>query len=298
MNILFISDFGLHQNLGGAQRSNATIIKEGRERGHTIVEVFHDSNPLLLNYGYDVVISSNLEFFCQKYSNIIEFLGSCEHHVRLEHDANRYLSEEDRKKLWESCRISFFLTELHRDRFLSEYDYISFKNIEIVPDPISSNNFYNKNKERSNKILYSGFMHPLKGINNFLLEAKLNPDSEFVIAGWSDSTERDEIIEKAPNISLLGKVHFSEMNSLYNSFTKLFCFPNQYEPFCRAAGEAIMCGMEILSDGEIGSVEDFKKVGLAEFTKGCDKASIKFWEKIESEFSGRTHLTDWENVKL
>ena len=61
MNILFISDFGLHHTPGGAQRSNAIVIEEGRKRGHTIVEMFYDSNPLLIHYGYDVVISSNLE---------------------------------------------------------------------------------------------------------------------------------------------------------------------------------------------------------------------------------------------
>ena len=123
MNILFVSDFGLQHTPGGAQRSNAIIVEEGRRRGHTVVEVFFDSKPELINYGYDVVISSNLETMSQKYGNIVDFFNGCDNHVRLEHDANRYLTQNARKKLWENCRISFFLTNFHKQMFLQNYGY-------------------------------------------------------------------------------------------------------------------------------------------------------------------------------
>ena len=36
MKVLFISDFGLHHNSGGAQVSNDLIIKKGLEKGYEI----------------------------------------------------------------------------------------------------------------------------------------------------------------------------------------------------------------------------------------------------------------------
>ena len=83
MNILFVSDFGLQHTPVGAQRSNAIIVEEGRKRGHTIVEVCFDSKPELINYGYDVVVSSNLETISQKYGNIVDFFDTCGNHVSL-----------------------------------------------------------------------------------------------------------------------------------------------------------------------------------------------------------------------
>ena len=37
MRVLFVSDFSLAQNSGGAQQSNDIVIKRGEERGHEII---------------------------------------------------------------------------------------------------------------------------------------------------------------------------------------------------------------------------------------------------------------------
>tara|TARA_R110001583_G_scaffold20603_6_gene79147 strand:- start:799 stop:1656 length:858 start_codon:yes stop_codon:yes gene_type:complete len=284
MNILFISDFGLHHTPGGAQRSNAIVIEEGRKRGHTIVEMFYDSNPLLIHYGYDVVISSNLETFSQAYSNIIDFLNSCDNHARLEHDANRYLSQESRKKLWENCRISFFLTEFHRDMFFENYGEDYFQNIEIVPDPLDPEVFYDMGKEREDKTLYVGFMHPLKGTDNFIGQARANPSKEFVVAGWSQDGTYEAQIKQLDNVEFLGRVDHSKMTDLYNSYKNLYYMPEYYEPFCRSVGEALMCGMSIESNDIVGSLHFHEKAGKEEFVSQCGRAPEIFWEKIENEF--------------
>ena len=39
--VLFVSDFGLDTAPGGAQISNAAIVKKGRELGYEIVEHFY-----------------------------------------------------------------------------------------------------------------------------------------------------------------------------------------------------------------------------------------------------------------
>ena len=63
MKILFISDFSLHHSVGGAQRSNDIIFKEGLRRGHTITMLHIDMDySNILNKEFDLVISSNMEY--------------------------------------------------------------------------------------------------------------------------------------------------------------------------------------------------------------------------------------------
>ena len=58
MNILFVSDFSLNHNRGGAQRSNDLIINTGIDLGHNITPFNVDSDPKLLDQQYEIVISS------------------------------------------------------------------------------------------------------------------------------------------------------------------------------------------------------------------------------------------------
>ncbi len=284
MNILFVSDFGLQHTPGGAQRSNAIIVEEGRRRGHTVVEVFFDSKPELINYGYDVVISSNLETMSQKYGNIVDFFNGCDNHVRLEHDANRYLTQNARKKLWENCRISFFLTNFHKQMFLQNYGYDYFQNMEVVPDPLDPEVFYDRGLVRTDKTLYVGFMHQLKGTDNFINEAKSNPSKNYVVAGWSQDGSYEEQISSLPNVEFVGRVDHTMMPDLYNFHKELYYVPEYYEPFCRSVGEALMCGMSVQSNDIVGSLHFYNEVGKEEFVRQCSKAPEIFWEKIENEF--------------
>jgi hypothetical protein len=110
-------------------------MNRGTELGHEIVSYNYDSDLSILFDDYDLIISSNLEVISRSVNGVVNYLNSQTNHVRLEHDMNMYLSNEDRKLLWENCRISFFLTEFHYECFKKHYgDY--FVNVQIVPDPI------------------------------------------------------------------------------------------------------------------------------------------------------------------
>ena len=61
MNILFISDFNLNHNSGGAQVSN------------------------------DLIISSNLEVINQTSNYLLDYIINHPNHIRLEHDSCLYL---------------------------------------------------------------------------------------------------------------------------------------------------------------------------------------------------------------
>ena len=139
MKALLISDYSLKHTSGGAQRSNEIVVEEGRRRGHSINEYNHDSSDHLLAHHYDIVISSNLEAISSSSPNIIPWIISQSNHIRLEHDANRYLSNDLRRALFQSCKKAFFLSKFHYQNFVESYGNY-FVNVEIVPDPIDGQN--------------------------------------------------------------------------------------------------------------------------------------------------------------
>ena len=72
MKVLWISDFGIKHNIGGAQRSNQLVIEEGQRQGHHIIEFNYDSEDSILRGTYDLVVSSNLEVLSRRCPELIK----------------------------------------------------------------------------------------------------------------------------------------------------------------------------------------------------------------------------------
>lgn len=281
MKCLLVTDFNLSHTPGGAQRSNQVIIDTGRNLGHEIVSYNYDSDISLLFDDYDVVISSNLEVIYKSVNGIINFLASKDNHVRLEHDMNYYLSVEDRRILWESCKKSFFLTDFHHKKFIQTYGDI-FKNVEIVPDPIDRS-FKKHNSKREDVCLYVGFMHELKGTQNFLKYVDENPNKKFVAACWGNEQWVSQI-KSRKNIEFLQAIPHEKMPELYNSVSEMFYCPECWEPFCRSVGEAILCGVpSITANDKIGCLDMYLR-DKTNFADKCYNASEAFWSILEKEF--------------
>ena len=279
MKILLVSDFGIRHSLGGAQRSNQLILDEGIERGHDISIYHYDTDQSVLWDNYDLVISSNLEIISRTNPMILQYCVTSPNHVRLEHDFCRYLDNNIREYLYTSCVKTFFLTNYHYKKFVEYYgDY--FENVEIVPDPISKHRFYDMGLERKDDILYVGFMHPLKGTDNFINYVINNTDKTFTVAGWGDSRYED-FMKSASNVNFFGKIDYADMVQLYNSHKQMYYNPDFDEPFCRAVGEALMCGVDIIGDSnKIGSLYMYQD-DPASFADQCDNAAKTFWEILE-----------------
>jgi glycosyltransferase involved in cell wall biosynthesis len=279
--VLWISDFNLNHTLGGAQRSNDLIIKKGRELGLSIMEANYNFNFKIFDFNeYDIIVSSNLETIAAKHEDIINKIASHKYHVRLEHDLNRYLNQTDREKLFRSCKKTIFLTDYHHKLFISNYGDF-FQNVEIVADPIDTDLFYNKNNQREDKILYVGFMHDLKGTSSFFEFALANTELEFVVAGWG-SRIYTFLSENVSNVKYLGPVQYEKMPELYNKYDKLFYNPVLPEPFCRSVGEAVLCGMKLMSNSSsiIGCMQEIKLNGQEKMRENCKNATVNFWNKV------------------
>ena len=279
--ILWISDFNLSHTPGGAQRSNDLIIKKGREIGLSIMEANYNFNFKICDFNeYDAIVSSNLEAISSSEKQIIDKIASHKYHVRLEHDLNRYLNQSDREKLFKSCKKTVFLTDYHHKLFIANYGNF-FQNVEIVSDPIDTDIFYNKNLNREDKILYVGFMHDLKGTSSFFEFALSNTELEFIVAGWGTKIYTF-LAQNIPNIKFLGPVEYEKMAEIYNRYDKLFYNPVLPEPFCRSVGEAVLCGMKLISNSQnlIGCMHEIRLNGEEKFKEDCKNAPQVFWDKV------------------
>jgi glycosyltransferase involved in cell wall biosynthesis len=284
MNILFICDFSISQGSGGAEISNSILINEGRKIGHSITEFTAHSSPILLLQKYDLVISSNFCALNYIDSNrfIYNFIINHPNHVRLEHDSCMYFSNEDRRKLFNSSKKNFFLTNFHIDFFKEFYgDY--FGNVEIVYDPIDVDRFVNLECEKIYDIVYCGFLSDLKGANNLIKFAEENKDRHITIFGWSEDNSIINKIKNTNNISLNEKLPHSEIHKIYQKANYIFHSPKLNEPFCMMVAEALLCGCSFIGNADkIGSYKEIEKIGIEAFRKKCKQVKENFWKIINS----------------
>jgi glycosyltransferase involved in cell wall biosynthesis len=279
--ILWLADFDLDRSPGGAQRSDKIIIDQGKLLGFNILKTNYENFGKHINiHDYDVLVTSNVCAVLQEHPWVLNEITKHKYHIRIEHDSNDYLNQENRVKLFSFCKKTFFLTDYHFNFFQQLYGNI-FKNVEIVPDPIETDKFYNYGQEREDKILYVGYMHLLKGTNDFFELALRNPDKKYVIAGWSDYQIYKFLSVNVPNIEYLDLIKYEQMPKIYNKYKFLYYEPNLREPFCRSAAEAVICGMRIITSkqSEIGCFHDIEKYGMEKFKNNCKKAAIDFWNK-------------------
>ena len=176
---------------------------------------------------------------------------------------------------------NIFLTDYHYDFFKKDYGNI-FKNVEIVADPIDTDLFYDHKKEREQKILYAGYMHPLKGSYEFFDFVIANPNTKFLVSSWTNYPSLQFLCDNLPNIEYIGITKYNEMPNIYNKCSHFYYNPNLKEPFCRSFAEAFLCGCKILSNklNQIGSYLHFQKYGKEKFVNDVKNAHINFWNKI------------------
>ncbi len=282
MRILFVSDFTLKQRLGGAQVSNDLIIRKGRDLGHQIIEHDYTSSVVDFISSYDLLVSSNLEVISREAPNKLDFILKHPRHIRLEHDSCLYLDNSLRQQLFESSKINFFLSDFHISFFRENYGNY-FKNVEINYDPMETEIFSESSQEKEYDIVYCGYIHPLKGVNNLIKYATNTPHRTIDIFGWGDG-DIASAFEKVANIEFHGAKDYREIADIFKKSKAIYHHPIVNEPFCRMVAEALLCGVtEVIGAKEkIGSYLEFEKVGREEFATKCSHATENFWNKIET----------------
>lgn len=280
--ILWLADYNLTEAPGGAQRSDQIIIDQGKLLGFNILKITISNISEQLNiHDYDILVTSNIHALTVKNKELINEISKHKHHIRLEHDSNDYLSQSDRVKLFSNCKKTVFLSEFHYSFFQKFYGNI-FKNVEVIYDPIDTDKFKDLKQNREDKILYAGYLHPLKGAYDFFEFALTNTNKQFVVAGWPSNHTINHLLKSIKNIEHIGLVDYNDMPSIYNKYKYMFYSPNVNEPFCRSVAEAVLCGMSLLTDKveKIGCLHEINKIGNEKFADACSKSALQFWKTI------------------
>lgn len=282
MRILWIADFNLDHNSGGAQRTNDYVIKEAENRGHEVQQLNYDTQRIPGDPSdYDVVVTNNIDALQQTSGDTaLTIATNHKFHVRFEHDANRYLTQDRRKALFGSAKHNIFLSDYHIESFKNIYGDI-FPNASTVYPYISKKAFKDEGGERLEKTLYIGFLHHLKGAANFLSEVLKRDDEEFAVAGWSEMPHWEFVCRNSKNVEFIGKVSHDMMPFLLNKYKRVFYKPVIFEPFCRSIGEAMFSGMELDCSDNIGAIRDANKYGVEALRELCDKSPSRFWDLVE-----------------
>lgn len=280
--VLWISDFDLDTAPGGAQRSDFLIIEKAKLLGISIKKTNKDNILDIENFdAFDMIVTSNVTVILNENPHLLDHISSHKNHVRLEHDSNEHISAEQRKKLFSNCSKTIFLSEYHYSFFKELYGDI-FKNVKIIYDPINSEKFKDEGLQREDKTLFAGYMHELKGVGHFFEYVLDNPDKDFVIAGFTSSKIYHILAQKIKNIEYLGRIEHDKMPEVFNKYESMFYAPLVREPFCRSVAEAVMCGMNILTNCEsrIGSLQEIKNKGINDFSEKCNDAVNEFWKEV------------------
>tara|TARA_R100000152_G_C6733505_1_gene157912 strand:- start:136 stop:993 length:858 start_codon:yes stop_codon:yes gene_type:complete len=284
MRVLFVSDFSLAQNSGGAQQSNDIIIKAGRERGHEITLHTCDSSYIDFLSHYDVLVSSNLEQINHYHPDKLKFILNHQHHVRYEHDSCLYFQPNRRQGIFESAKLSFFSTNFHISQFRKNYGNY-FKNVKVVYEPINTSMFNDEGKEKIYDVIYCGYLHPLKGLGNLLDFARDNTDRHISVFGWGENNI-EEKFKDFSNIEFHGRKGQEDIAQILKQTRAIYHHPIVDEPFCRMIAEGLLCGVEeiIGSTDRIGAYLEFLNQGKESFRKKCSSAVDIWWDNVEKSY--------------
>ena len=272
MKVLWIADFSVKDHKGGAQQTNAEMIKAGRKRGHTI-KLSTGGAKVDSKGRYDVVILNNIAKY--EKSEIEQLVDSypC---IRYDHD---HWVARNYPELFKKVKHTIFLSQFHKDT-VEDYTKYKIKNYSLVPSPIDSKKFSPRENKERNSVLWAGNFCEAKGSKGFLEYVKNNPNFKFYVAGWGADIP---LLENIDNVEYVGELDTDELIEYYQKCEYFYHRPVWHEPFGRTVLEAYFCGCNLLLNGNIGAMSwDWDYSNYDEIKKNV-QSEDKFWNIIENE---------------
>lgn len=278
--ILWISDYSVKQNKGGAQQTNSEMIKAGRKLGHTIRLVTYDSVMPSAD-SYDLIVINNITKFDKGLIDDLVASGKC---VRYEHD---HWVAENYPELYKKVNKTIFLSPLHKESIEDKIGY-KVKNYEIIPSPIDSKVFkISEDSKEANSVIIVGNLCEDKGLVNLLEYARENPQLKFYAVGWGSGVEELKTLE---NIEYIGELDRKDLIKYYQRCEYFYHRPVWKEPFGRTVIEAYLCGCSLLVNSNVGAVSwDWDYSNYNKIKKNVQSQS-NFWKVLEDEIQSSGDL--------
>jgi len=258
------------EKIGGAEISNKTIIKAGRELGHSIKVItpqeFHmepllEADVIVLNGFYAFSDSQLQTLYYAMYEKQIPY-------VRYEHD-HREISEGDMRQLSRKPFIGFprrlftrsllniFISPLHFQEFvkalgpdIEEHPYF------MLPPAVDPRHFYFRGGERNPKLVVNttGQLLQRKGLIEVVSFARANTQFEIEVYTTKRWNNIIEMLNTVHNIKVCDPVSYDELPTVYSRAVATIHFPEFFEDCGRTPIEGALCGNKILSNKATGAM--------------------------------------------
>jgi len=271
LKVLWVADYSTKEHKGGAQQTNAVMIKAGRKLGYQI-DVALGGCKIPTTKGYDVIILNNITSWEKEDIEKLVKTGKC---IRYEHD--QWVAEHY-PELYKKVKHNIFLSPLHKKTIERKVGY-KIKNSTLIPSPIQSI-FKPLGEKEPNSVAYIGHLCDMKGTPALVQYIKDNPRYKFYIAGFGAMVDDIKDLE---NVEFLGEVELKEVVKYYQKCEYLYHKPEWKEPFGRTVLEGYLCGCSLLVNSNVGAISwdwDFSDYDLI---KKKVQSQSNFWKVIRDE---------------
>ena len=274
IRILWVADYSVKHNKGGAQQTNQEMIKYGRSKGVYIKTIYKDE-PIPEKLDYDAIILNNVTQFCTEDLEKLLDTGKC---IRYEHD---YWVAENMPEMYKKCRHTIFLSPLHKKTAENKCGY-KIENSSLVPSPIDVGVFKVDDSVEREKgsVCCMGNLVKDKGSESLLEFIDSNQNMKFYIAGWGEEVEE---FKKRDNVEFLGELDRKQIVKVYQKCEYFYHRPLWNEPFGRTVVEAFLCGCHLLLNDSVGAISwDWDYSNYEEIKKNVQSQN-NFWRVIKNE---------------
>lgn len=273
-NIVYISDFFIEHNLGGAEICDEVIIKKLTEKNFKITKIL--SKNLKLN---DVITNKNSFFIISNFSmidsRILFFI--------IENKIDYLIYEHDHKYVRNRNPASF------KDYIVPKQEIVNFefyKNAKVV---VAQSNFHKeiieKNLNLPNIVTFStnfwldehySFMEEVSSRDKFELTSIV--DSPIWHKNTSGAIEKCKNLKK-PYILIKDNNYISFLEKI-GSYSSFMFLPQTPETFSRTCTEARMMNVQVIGNNNIGCIKEdwfkeYKGIHLIKYLKQSNENSIE-----------------------
>jgi len=295
LRISYYQDLDPFINLGGAQQTDRTIIREGIKRGHDIQIVVPQT--FRLDKNVDINIISNCAFFSsQQLSQVVKTATPC---VFFSHDyvplckyrlfypmlekCSKCINKAFAKEVLENSRLIIWMSPSHREAWLGSIPELADHPYALMPSCLDVEKFRPRQMDPTpNTVIGINCLLGFKGKNNVLSYAREHLELQFTFVGQADVDPSN----LPKNAKYVGQVSEEELIDLYTQHEYFVHLPSTCQPSERTCIEAALMGLKLIVNPLVGitSYSDFYKNGkvnrewLRAFIKDAPK---RFWDEVE-----------------
>ena len=302
--IVFIDDLDPTQWIGGTQLSTKRIIDSAKEFGYEAKCMTLENCDISDLYSANLIILNNIHETVQKSPGLISEIVSNLPYIKWEHDFNfcntrdfkcggnkancqTECSTEKYVEIYHNAKSIIFQSPVHHKTFLSYFGEKVIKDYLILPPPIDPDIFIKMaNTPRKTRFLWTGLMHPFRGIEEAIEYATNNPEKQFLFHSAYPPVHKKytEQLEALPNCEVrIQPIPYEEMPQLFASCSDLFYQPRNLDASSRTCLEALLSGCRLRPNANVGlfsySWDWSDKTKIVEEIK---KAPSIFWNHIET----------------